>query len=113
MEGGGDALGGADREADPPEQIPLLGHPESLPCTFNQEVGIDVFEIIDSVDMRSPTSDAVCMGVAYVQVWAKRESDCSSPSLHTRIQAFVCDWSRRAGWPRLVRYDRGTYDRDA
>ena len=30
---------------------------------------------------------------------------------HARLQAFVYDWPRRAGWPRLVRYDRGTRDR--
>ena len=79
MERGGDAPEEADREADPPEQIPLLGHPE---------VDIDVFEIIDLVDMRSSTLDAVCMGVTYVQEWVERKSNCTSPSLHTRLQAF-------------------------
>ena len=49
MERGGDAPEEADREADPPEQIPQLGDPESRPCTFNREVGIDAFEIIDPV----------------------------------------------------------------
>ena len=58
------------------------------------------------------TLDAVCMGVAYVQVWVERKSDCSSPSFRTRLQAFVCDWPRRAGWPRLDRYERGMHDRD-
>ena len=91
MERGGDALlEKADREADPPEQIPLLNHPESRPYTFNHEVDIDVFEIIDIVDMRSSTLDAVCMGVTYVQVWVERKSDCSSPSsksLHLRLVA--------------------------
>ena len=111
MERGGGSPEEADREADPPEQIPLPGHPESRPYTVNHEVGINVFEITDSVDMRSSTLDAVCMGVTHVQVWVERKSDCSSPSFHTRLQAFVCNWSRRARWPRLVRNDRGTHDR--
>ena len=111
MEREGDAPEEADREADPPEQIPLLGHPESRPCTFNHEVGIDVFKIIDSVGMRSSTLDAVCMGVTYVQVWVERKSDCGSPSFHTRLQASAYGWSRQTGWPRLVRCDRRTHDR--
>ena len=101
MERGGDAPEEADREADPPEQIPLLGHSESRPYTSSHEVGIDLFEIIDSVGMRSSTSDGVCVGGAYVQVWVERKSDCSSPSFHTRLQAFVCDRSRPAGWPTV------------
>ena len=48
MERGGDAPEEAEREADLPEQIPLLGHPESRPDTFNHEVG-----------MRSSTLDAI------------------------------------------------------
>ena len=102
MERGGDAPEEADREADPPEQIPLLGRPESRPETFNHEVGIDVFEIIDSVSS---------VGVAYVQIWVERKSGPSSPTFHTSLQAYVRDWLRRAGWPKLVRYDRGTHDR--
>ena len=110
MERGGDAPEEADRAADPPGQIPLLGLPESRPFSFNHEVGIDVFEIIDSVDMRSSTLEAVCMGVTYVQAWVERQSDCSAPSFHTRLQDFDCDWSRRAGWSRPLRFDRGTHD---
>ena len=72
-ERGGDAPEEADRDADPPEQIPLLGYPESRPYSFNHEVRIDVFEIIDSVSMRFLTLDAVCMRVAYVRAWVKRD----------------------------------------
>ena len=112
MDQGGDAAEEADREAHLPEHIPLPSRSESRPCTFNHEVGINVFEISDSIDMCASTPGAVRMGVAYVQVRVEKKSDCSSPSFRTRLQAFVCDWSRRAGWPRLVRYDRRTHDRD-
>ena len=78
MEQGGHAPEEADREADPPEQIPFPDQPESRPHTFSHEVGINMFEIIDSVDMRSSTLDAVCTGVAYVQV-------CTSTSLSLRL----------------------------
>ena len=50
MERGGDSPEEADREVNLLEQVPLLGQPESRPCTFNHEVGNDVFEIIDLVD---------------------------------------------------------------
>ena len=85
---GGDAPKEADQEAYPPEQIPLLDYPESRPCTFNHEVGIDVFEIIDSVGKRSLTVDVVCKRVAYVQVMVERKSERSSPSFHTSLQAY-------------------------
>ena len=109
-ERGGDAPEEADREADPPEQMPLPGFPESRPHSFNHEVGIDVFEIIDSVSHLLLTLDAVCMGVAYVRVCVEREFERSSPSFHTSLQAYVCDWSRRASWPKLARYDHGMHD---
>ena len=31
-------------------------------CTFNHEVGVDVFEVVDSVGMRFSMLNAVCMG---------------------------------------------------
>ena len=111
MEQGGDTPEEADREVDLLEQIPLLDHRESRHHTFNHAVGIDVLEIIDSVNMPSSIFDAVCMGVAYVQVWVERKFGCDSPSFHTRLEAFVCDWSRQTGWPRLVRYEQETHDR--
>ena len=70
-----------------------------------------MFGFIDSVTKRCLTLDAVCMGVACVQLWVERKSERSSPSFHTSLQAYVCDWSRRAGRPKLVRYDRGMHDR--
>ena len=94
MERGGDAPEEADRVADLLEQIPVPGHPESRLYTFHHAVGIDVLEIIDLFDIRPSTLDAVCKGVAYVQVWVERESECL---FHTSLQAYVCDWSRRAG----------------
>ena len=85
---------------------PIFGHPESRPYTFIHEEGIDVFEIIDSGRKLSLIHDAVCMGVAYVQARVDRMSERSSPSFHTSLQAHVCDWSRRAVWSKIVRYDR-------
>ena len=93
MERGGDAPEEGEQEVDLPERIPLPDHSESRPHSFNHEAGIDVFEIIDSVSKRSSTSDAVCIGAAYDQVWVERKSECSFPSFHTSLQAFVCDWS--------------------
>ena len=96
MERGGDDLEEVDREVDLPERIPLPDHSESRPFSFNHEAGMDVFEIIDSVSKCFLTLDAICKRVAYVQVWDKTKSECSSPSSHTSLQAFVCDWSCRA-----------------
>ena len=66
--------------------------PPLLFYTLNHQVGVDVFEIIDPLGVRF-------------------SSDHDFLSFHTRLQAFVCDWSRRAGWSELVPYDRGTHDR--
>ena len=72
IERGGDSPEEADREADPLGQIPFLGQPESRPETFNHEVGIDVFEIIDSVGKRSSTLDAARMGVTRSSLVSKK-----------------------------------------
>ena len=84
MERGGDAPEEADRVGDLLEQILLLGHPGSRPKTFNHGVGIDVLEIIDLFYIRVSTLDAVCKGVASVQVWVERESE---RLFHTSLQA--------------------------
>ena len=91
-------------EADPPEQIPLPGYPESRPYSFNHEVVIDVSEIIDSVSKRFLTLDAVCMRVAYVRVWVERASERSSPSFHKPA-------SQRLRLVTSVRYDQGMHER--
>ena len=52
MERGGGAPEEADREADPLEQTPLPGYPESRLYSCSHEAGIDVFEIIGSVSKR-------------------------------------------------------------
>ena len=186
MEEGEDVLDLADQEADPLEQIPLPGHPESekerlaswlrllrrarvairrlhrnlrhlprealvrmlraalspqdyinaaksfrcqgcdntkprpqahkvsppRPYTFDHEVGVDVFEIVDSVCMRFSILNAVCMETTYDQALIVRESETlGSPSLHAYLRAFVHGWTRWAGWPGLVRCDRGTHNR--
>ena len=81
------------------------------PYTFNHEVGVDVFEIVDSVGMRFSILNAVCMGTTYDQAWIVRESENpGSPSSHACLQAFVDGWTRWAGWPKLVRCDRGTHN---
>ena len=98
MDQGGDAAEEADREAHLPEHIPLPSLSESRPCTFNHEVGINVFEISDSIDMCASTPGAVRMGVAYVQVRFEKKSDCSSPLFRTRLRAFVCLRLVTSGW---------------
>ena len=84
----------------------------SRPCTFNHEVGVDAFEMVDSVGMRFSILNVVCMGTTYDQAWIVRESEnLGSPSSHAYLQAFVHGWTRWAGWPRLVRRARGTHNR--
>ena len=84
----------------------------SRPHTFNHEVGVDMFEIVDSVGVRYSILNAVCMGTTYDQAWIVRESEVhGSPSSHACLQAFVHGWARWAGWPKLVRCDRGTHNR--
>ena len=68
------------------------------PCTFNHEVGVDVFEVVDSVGMRFSMLNAVCMGTTYDQAWIVRESETlGSPSSHACLRAFVHGWTRW-GW---------------
>ena len=52
------------------------------------------------------------MGATYDQTWIVRESESlGSPSSHACLRAFVHGWTRWAGWPTLVRCDRGTHNR--
>ena len=82
------------------------------PETFNHQVGVDVFEIVDSVGMRFSILNAVCLGTTHNQAWMVRESETfGSPSSHACLRAFVHGWTRWAGWPRLVQCDRGTHTR--
>ena len=82
------------------------------PCKFNHEVGVDVFEIVDSVGIRFSILNAVCMGTTYDQAWIVRESESlGSPSSHACLRPFVLGWTRWAGWPSLVRCDRGAQNR--
>ena len=71
--------------------------------TFNHEVVVDGFEIVDSVGMRFSISSAVCMETTYDQAWIVRESE--------NLRSFVHGWTRWAGWPNLVRCDRRTHNR--
>ena len=82
------------------------------PYTFNHEVGVDVFEIVDSVGMRFLILNAVCMGTTYDQAWSVRESETlGSLSYHACLRALVHGWTHWARWPRLVCCDRGTQNR--
>ena len=46
------------------------------------------------------------------QSWIVRDFEVhGSPSSHACLQAFVHGWTRWAGWPKLVRCDRGTHNR--
>ena len=74
-------------------------------------MGVDVFEIVDSICVRFFILNAVCMGT-YDQAWIVREFESlGSPSSHACLRAFVHGWTRRAGWPELVRCHRGTHNR--
>ena len=82
------------------------------PYTFNHEVGVDVFEIVDSLGMRFSILNAVYMVTTYDQVWIVRESETLGfPSSYACLRAFVHGWTRCAGWARLVRCDRGRHNR--
>ena len=83
-----------------------------LDYTFHHEVGVDVFEITDSVGIRFSILNAVCMRTTYDQAWIGRESESlGSPSSHACLRALVHGWTRWTGWPKLVRCDRGTHNR--
>ena len=76
------------------------------------EVGVHVFEIVDSGAVRFSILNAVSMGTTDDQSWIVRESETlGSPSSHACLRAFVHGWTRWAGWPKLVRCDRGTHKR--
>ena len=68
------------------------------PETFNHEVGLDVFEIVDSVGMRLSILTAVCMGTTYDQAWTVRESRDSWFSIITCISASFRTWLDALGW---------------
>ena len=74
--------------------------------TFNHEVGVDVFEIVDSSGKRFSILNAVWMGTTYDQDLKNlREfvtERVSRPS-NAFLRAFVLGWTRWAGWPWLVR----------
>ena len=73
-------------------------------------MGVDVFEIVDSVGKRSSILNAVCMGTTYDQAWIVRESESlGSPLSHACLRA-LHGWTRWAGCPRLVRCDRRTHN---
>ena len=72
-------------------------------------MGVDVFEIVDSVGTRFSILNAVCMGATYDQAWIVRESESLGSSSHACLRVCVQGWTRWAGWPKLVRCDRGTH----
>ena len=81
------------------------------PYTFNHEVGVDVFEMVDSIFMRFSIMNAVCIGTTYDQAWIVRESESlGSPSSHARLRPFVHGWTHWASWPKLDRCDQGTHN---
>ena len=52
------------------------------------------------------------MGTTCDEASIVRESESlGSPSSHACLRAFVRGWTRWAGWPKLVRCDRGTHNR--
>ena len=56
--------------------------------------------------------NAVFMGTTYDPAWIVREfENLGSPSSHACLRVFVHGWTRWAGWPKLVRCDRGTHNR--
>ena len=70
--------------------------------TFNHEVGVDVFDVVDSVGMFS-ILNAVCVGITYERAWVVKESETlGSPSSHACLPAFVHGWTRWAVWLGLV-----------
>ena len=79
------------------------------PYTFNHEVGLDLFDVVDSIGIRFSILNAVCTGTTYDQAWIVRESETlGSPSSHACLRAFVHGWTRWAGWPKR---NRGTHNR--
>ena len=85
------------------------------PYTFNHEVGVDVFEIVDSVGMRFAILNAVCMETTYDQAWIVRVRElrfsgvtCVFTSFRTWLDvlgrlALACSLrSRNTRWRRTL-----------
>ena len=83
--------GHPEAEKGRPSILPSVSPPR--PYTFNHEVRVAVFEIVDSVSMRFSILNAVCMGTTYDQAWIVR-------SLHRHMH--VCELSYMAGRVGLV-----------
>ena len=82
------------------------------PYVFNRDVGIDVFEVLDTEGQRYDILHAVCQGVTYQQGWIVRVADTvGTPSSLSCLKAFTQGWVRCAGWPNFISCDRGMHNR--
>ena len=62
------------------------------PYTFTHEVGVDVFEIVDSVAIRFSILNAVCMGTTYDQAWIVRVPETRWFSIISCMSASLRAW---------------------
>ena len=78
------------------------------PDVLHQEIGIDVFDVLDATGKRSSIFDVVLMGITYDQAWMARESESlGSPSSYECLNTSVDGWTRWAGWTKPIRCDGG------
>ena len=72
------------------------------PYTFNHEVEVDVFDIVDSVGMRFSILNAVCMGTTCDQAWIVRESENLGSPIVTRMSTSFRTRLDASGWLALA-----------
>ena len=75
---------------------------------FNDEVGIDVFEVLDAIGKHFSVLNSICMGTTHDQAWIVRESESLGSSYsRENLKSFVECWTRRAGWTEEHTQQRG------
>ena len=80
------------------------------PYTFNETIGIDVFEVKDAGGTRFQILHAICHGTTYQCGEVLGEAQ-GVPSSARCLQAFLRFWSCWAGTPQYILADRGLHNR--
>lgn len=80
------------------------------PYVFNDCIGLDVFEIYDSVGTRYSALNMICQGTTFQLVYILK-SGGGQPSSRACLDAMLNTWIIWAGYPKEVVVDRGLHNR--
>ena len=80
------------------------------PYTFNETIGLDVFEVKDAAGTRFQILHAICHGTTFQCGEVLGEAQ-GVPSSARCMQAFLRFWSCWAGTPQYILADRGLHNR--